>query len=86
MKPLTIGKLQLVLVNLDGTFHVLEDTCPHKGAPLSQGELEGMELVCPWHEARFEVATGEHLCLPAQRGVACFPVQLIGEEIQVDIG
>jgi nitrite reductase/ring-hydroxylating ferredoxin subunit len=75
----------VALFNLDGTFYAIEDTCPHRGAPLWEGELEGSELTCPWHGARFNITTGANLCPPAQKGVACYKVQVVGDEVQLDV-
>jgi 3-phenylpropionate/trans-cinnamate dioxygenase ferredoxin subunit len=85
-KPVTVNGRRLVLVQAGGRFYALEDNCPHKGAPLSEGDVEGTELVCPWHGAAFDLATGAALCPPAQRGVATFPVQVVDGAVQVDVG
>jgi nitrite reductase (NADH) small subunit/3-phenylpropionate/trans-cinnamate dioxygenase ferredoxin subunit len=73
------------LYNVEGTYYAIDDTCPHRGAPLSEGECEGTIVVCPWHGAQFDVTNGSHLCPPASQGVASFKVQVIGDEVQVDV-
>jgi nitrite reductase/ring-hydroxylating ferredoxin subunit len=83
-KQAIVGDKTLALFNVNGTFYAIDDTCPHAGAPLSEGELAGNILTCPWHAARFDVASGAHLCPPARKDVACYKVQVVGEEVQVE--
>ncbi len=85
-KQIKIGGKTLALFNVDGVFHAIDDTCPHRGASLAEGELEGNQVVCPWHAAAFDVTCGAHLSPPARSDVASYKVQIVGEEIQVDIG
>lgn len=85
-KPVTVGTRRIALIHAGDQFYALEDTCPHKGAPLSEGDVEGTELVCPWHAAAFDLATGAHLCPPAPRGVATFPVRVVDGAVEVDVG
>jgi nitrite reductase/ring-hydroxylating ferredoxin subunit len=84
-KQVTVNGRKLGVFNVGGTFYVLDDTCPHRGAPLFEGEVTGTEVTCPWHGARFDLATGKHLCPPAQKGVQSFKVQVVGDEIQIDV-
>ena len=39
-------------------FFALDNTCPHRGGPLGEGDLIGEEIICPWHLWGFDVATG----------------------------
>jgi 3-phenylpropionate/trans-cinnamate dioxygenase ferredoxin component len=80
-----IDDLEIALFNLDGTFFAIKDVCTHDQAPLSEGELDGDTIVCPWHGACFSVRTGEALSLPAIEPVDTFPVILQGDEVYVDI-
>ena len=64
-KQAQAGGRTLAVFNVDGTFYAIDDTCPHRGAPLSEGECVGSELICPWHDARFDLATGAVKCPPA---------------------
>lgn len=84
-RSVVLAGKKLALFNVDGRVYAIEDVCPHRGAPLSEGTLTGAEVVCPWHGARFDVRNGAHLCPPAQAGVACFAVQVVGDEVQVDV-
>ncbi len=84
-KQVTLNGRKLALFNINGTFYAIEDTCPHRGGPLSEGELEGTQVTCPWHGARFDVTAGTHLSPPAPRDVASFKVQVVGNEVQVDL-
>src|SRR5712692_3785478 len=68
-KQATVNGRKLAVFNVGGTFYVLDDTCPHRGAPLSEGEVNGMEVTCPWHATNFDLTTGQHLCPPARQGV-----------------
>ncbi len=56
---------RVLLVNDAGSFYALAETCPHAEAPLAIGPLRDGVLTCPWHSARFRVATGEVLNGPA---------------------
>jgi nitrite reductase/ring-hydroxylating ferredoxin subunit len=84
-RQVKVGNRMIGIYNVGGTYYALEDVCPHQGAPLSEGDVEGTEVTCPWHGARFELASGAHLCPPARRDVASFKVQVVGDEIQVDV-
>jgi nitrite reductase/ring-hydroxylating ferredoxin subunit len=46
------------LFNVDGHYFAL-GACPHESAPLGQGRLVDGTVVCPWHSAEFEVASGQ---------------------------
>jgi len=84
-KQVTVRGKTLALFNVNGTFYAVDDTCPHRGGSLWEGEVEGIEVSCPLHGARFDLATGANLCPPASSGVRSYPVQLVGDEVQVDV-
>ncbi len=84
-KQVQVAGKTLGLFNVGGTIYAMDDVCTHRGGPLSEGVLTGSEVECPWHGARFDVTTGAHLCPPAPKGVACYKVQVVGDEVQVDV-
>jgi nitrite reductase (NADH) small subunit len=45
----------------DDQIHALEDKCPHKGGPLSQGIVHGIAVACPLHNWSISLVTGEAL-------------------------
>jgi 3-phenylpropionate/trans-cinnamate dioxygenase ferredoxin component len=57
---------ELALYNVGGTFHAIENFCPHRGAPLADGQLCGHTVECDWHGWRFDVRSGACLTNPAQ--------------------
>jgi 3-phenylpropionate/trans-cinnamate dioxygenase ferredoxin component len=48
----------VVLFNVDGTLHAIDNSCPHNGASLANGKLDGHILQCPAHGLRFDLVTG----------------------------
>jgi 3-phenylpropionate/trans-cinnamate dioxygenase ferredoxin subunit len=70
---------------LDGKYYALEDVCPHAEALLSQGFVEGEEIECPLHGARFHIPTGKCTREPADRDLACYEVKREGERLLVRI-
>lgn len=75
----------LALVNLNGEIFALEDSCPHEAGPLSEGEVDGGEITCPWHHSRFNIRTGRVTQDPAESDVATFRVRLVGDAVEVEI-
>ncbi len=80
-----VGKVRMVLANVDGSIYALEDRCSHQDYPLSDGELEDNELECLYHGARFDVRTGQPVQLPAIRPVRMFDVEVRDQEIFVRV-
>ena len=76
---------KIALFNLEGSFYAIDDTCTHRGGPLSEGEVEGTQVTCPWHGASFELTSGAVLGPPAHSGVACYKVEVKGEDIQIEL-
>lgn len=75
----------VALANVGGSFFAISNSCLHRGGPLGQGALEGKVLTCPWHGWQFDVTTGKIDQNPSV-GVPCFPTELRGEEVFVDLG
>jgi nitrite reductase/ring-hydroxylating ferredoxin subunit len=69
------GKMVAVIHTPDGIFAV-DEMCPHRGGPLSEGKIEGNSIVCPWHRARFDFTNGKLLEGPAKRGLACYETKI----------
>jgi 3-phenylpropionate/trans-cinnamate dioxygenase ferredoxin subunit len=67
---------RIALCNVDGAFYAIDDVCTHDGGPLDQGEIDGHQIECPRHGARFDVRDGRALTLPAVRPVRSYPVQV----------
>lgn len=76
---------RLALCNTGEGIFAIDDVCTHDGGPLDQGQLDGKEIECPRHGARFDVTTGRALCLPAVRPVRTYPVRIEDGEVEVDL-
>jgi len=74
---------QIVVFNLDGKYYAIEDVCTHDGGQLTGGEVEGDQIICPRHGARFCIRTGAALTAPAYEATATFPVRVENGEVQV---
>ncbi|QSQ16272.1 Rieske (2Fe-2S) protein [Myxococcus landrumensis] len=77
-----IGEVRVVLVRVDGRLHALEDTCPHRGGSLSEGDLDGHLLHCPLHAWPFDVRTGHCPWRPEAR-IRIYDVSVRGDEILI---
>jgi nitrite reductase/ring-hydroxylating ferredoxin subunit len=84
-KQVAVNGRTIAVFNAGGTFYAIDDTCPHRGAPLWEGDLIGHEVTCPWHGARFDVTSGANLCPPARSGVTAYKVQVVGDEVQIEV-
>ena len=84
-KSFEVNGKRIGLFNVEGTLYAIDDTCTHRGGPLSEGELNGNQVSCPWHGARFDVTSGSELSPPATRGVARYSIRVDGEDVAVEV-
>lgn len=80
-----LGGVEVALVELDGEVHAFGDVCPHAYALLSQGYLEGGQIECPLHAARFDIRTGKCLEGPVGDPVPVFEVKIEAGDVWVRI-
>ena len=84
-KMIEVSGKKIALFNVEGSIYAIDDTCTHRGGPLSEGVLEGTQVICPWHGAPYDVTTGDALGPPAPKGVARYNVRVEGGSIEVEI-
>ena len=66
---------RIALFNLEGSFHAIDDACPHRGASLAEGWCEGGQVLCPLHGWAFDVRSGQCLTRP-DRPVASYQAEV----------
>ncbi|MEY4211381.1 MAG: hypothetical protein RLZ92_1762 [Pseudomonadota bacterium] len=76
--------VDVALFNLSGQFYAIEDVCSHDGTEIASGELDGDEIVCPRHGARFCVKTGAVKCAPAYEDIASYPVKVADGRVWIE--
>ncbi len=64
MKRIKVGKRDLLIARLGGSFKAMNDWCNHAGCLLSGGRIEGNMVVCPCHEVGFDLDTGKNMTSP----------------------
>ena len=79
----TVGGRTLGLFYHEGSFHAIDNRCPHMGFPLSEGSVDDGVLTCPWHHARFELSGGDTFD-PFADDVTTFPVEVRDSDVYVD--
>lgn len=87
LADLSPGEIGLVYVegwavavyNVDGTFYATQDECSHADGPLSDGDLDGQQVTCPWHGSCFDVTSGAVLCGPATEPLRMYRVITDGD-------
>lgn len=73
----------IAVFNVDGEYYAIEDMCTHDGGILTGGKINGDQVTCPRHGARFSIKTGAALSPPAYEPVKTFPVRVEGGMVQV---
>ena len=79
------GSDPLALYKVNGEVYCTSNLCTHSEAFLSDGYLEGYEIECPLHGARFDVRDGRVLCQPASKDIATFPVRIEDGEVFIEM-
>ncbi len=75
------GDTAIAVFNLDGDLYAIEDVCTHDGGELTGGPIDGHEIECLRHGARFDITTGAVLSPPAYEPVAKFPVKVESDAV-----
>ncbi len=75
-RSIAVGRHTVAVVRSGGDYFAIQDICTHDGAPLTGGEIEGQEIICPRHGARFCLRTGEALTPPAYEPVRVFATKI----------
>ena len=83
MIAVTIGDDQVLLTNIEGNFHAIDDVCSHAYACLSDGDIDGEEVECPLHGGSFNAMTGMPMNPPADKSLSVFQVKVEGDDIFV---
>jgi len=76
-KLVEVSQVRVALFNLDGEIYAIEDVCTHDGGPLVEGTIvNGCQVRCPRHGARFDIRTGAALSFPAFEATNTYAVQI----------
>ena len=75
----------IVILFIAGQYYAIADVCSHDDGPVGEGTLEGFEIVCPRHGARFDIRTGRVLALPAFVDIPAYHVRRVGDQIEIGV-
>ncbi len=78
-------RMVIIFRSPDDQFSCIDDICTHDGGTLSDGKLDGNEIACPRHGARFDLSTGKAMCMPATQDTVLHEVKLDGDDVLVRI-
>lgn len=83
MRDFEVGPHRFVIAHTEEGFFALADVCTHDGAPIADGEIDGGEVVCMRHGARFELKSGAVMAPPALVPIDTFEVRVDGDQVFV---
>lgn len=87
MKKVTADGKEIVVMNIDGNYYAMDDTCTHMGASFGeQGTLDGNIVTCGWHGAKFDGTTGKLHQFPAKiNDLATYKVSIESDSVYLEL-
>lgn len=85
-KSYQIGDLKIVVCNINGEYFAVSDICSHDDGELvssSEKLVEGCQLECPRHGARFDVKTGKATRMPAIAPIKTYRINVINDNLEI---
>jgi len=86
VRTFLVDGFPLALARVGGRVHAVEDRCSHDDGPLGEGALDGCEVICPRHGARFDLRDGRATRMPAVQPIRTIPVREAEGRVLVDAG
>lgn len=78
-----IKGVDVVIFKLEDGFYALENICTHDGSEIASGDLDGDEITCPRHGARFCIKTGEVKSAPAYEDITSLAIKIENGRLKV---
>jgi 3-phenylpropionate/trans-cinnamate dioxygenase ferredoxin subunit len=75
----------IILFRVSGRLYAISGICSHDDHRLDDGDLEGYEITCPAHGARFDIRDGKVKALPAINDIDSFPVREVEGRIEIGL-
>lgn len=80
-----VDGFSIIIANYQGKLYALENRCSHDDAELGCSDLEGCQIVCPRHFAKFDVRDGTVTEPPAVFPIDIFDVTVRGKSVYVEL-
>ena len=84
-RQVVIGKKEIAIYNLEGTFYATDDICTHAYASMADGYMEGETIECPLHGGCFNIKTGKALTPPVTEDLKTYEVRIDGDDVMVGL-
>jgi nitrite reductase/ring-hydroxylating ferredoxin subunit len=84
MECFRAGDTTILLLKIDGQFHAYQGHCPHQGAALAEGDLDGVLLTCPAHRWQFDATNGKGVN-PKSARLKRFPVHVAERKVWIEV-
>jgi len=84
MQSFRAGDTAILLIKINGQFHAYQGQCPHQGAALVDGDLDGVVLTCPAHRWQFDASSGMGVN-PASARLKRFPVHVVERKVWIEM-
>lgn len=75
----------ITIVRTKAALHAFQEFCTHRYGPLSEGRIDGCEVMCPWHRSRFDIRTGKVTAGPAKVDLKTFKVEVREGRIWIEV-
>jgi nitrite reductase/ring-hydroxylating ferredoxin subunit len=85
MECFRAGNTTILLLKINGQFHAYQGHCPHQGAALAEGELDGGLITCTAHRWQFNATNGLGVN-PSSARLKCFPVHVVERKVLIEVG
>ena len=74
----------LAVYNVEGTYYVTQDECTHGPGYMSEGYIIDCEIECPFHQGRFDIASGRATLAPATEPLKVWKVSVVDGQVCID--
>lgn len=84
MRAFNVDGQELVVVRADGVFYAFANLCTHRQDYLTNGFVENGRVICAYHDAVFDMTTGQALAGPAYEPLPVYNLRTEADEVQIE--